>query len=110
MSSSESEELRALRQRCERQGREIAQLNEVLHRKNVELDALHMVWCDGGCVGGVHRWTDGPVTEEVVASAERSVTRLRRWFDHARFRLDRHPRVSEWEREYATRLSAKVGE
>ena len=26
------------------------------HRRNVELDALHYVWCDGGCEGGTHRY------------------------------------------------------
>ena len=32
--------------------RQVTMLNETLHRKNIMLDALHYVWCDGGCGGG----------------------------------------------------------
>ena len=50
--------------------------------RNRELDALHYVWCDGGCTTGAHRYCGSPgdVTEEVVAAAERNTQRLRRWF------------------------------
>ena len=50
------------------------------HKRNLELDALHYVWCDGGCEGGTHRWDGGKVTEEIVQAAERNTRRLRRWF------------------------------
>ncbi|HYX21800.1 MAG TPA: hypothetical protein VFA98_13220 [Thermoanaerobaculia bacterium] len=52
--------------------------------RNRELDALHYVWCDGGCEGGVHRYEGSPdaVTEEIVQLAERSTSRLRRWFEN----------------------------
>jgi hypothetical protein len=52
----------------------------VLRRKNLELDALHFVWCDGGCADGVHRWDHGVLTEAIVAEAERNTARLRRWW------------------------------
>lgn len=38
---------------------EVTELQEVLHAKNLQLDALHYVWCSGGCDGGMHRWTKG---------------------------------------------------
>lgn len=99
---------RSLEERCETQRRELANLYDVLHRKNLELDALHMVWCDGGCVNGVHRWTDEPITEEIVALAERNTKRLRHWFDVVQFRLKHAPMQSEWQQERAERLREKT--
>jgi len=52
--------------------------------RNLQLDALHFVWCNGGCATGVHRWTDGAVTEELVREAERNTRRLRTWWEHRR--------------------------
>lgn len=50
--------------------------------RNRELDALHYIWCNGGCHGGAHRYCGSPddITEEIVAAAERNTTRLRQWF------------------------------
>lgn len=49
--------------------------------RNLELDALHYVWCDGGCEGGVHRFGEHPpVTAELVATAIRNTERLRAWY------------------------------
>ena len=56
------------------------------HRRNLQLDALHFVWCNGGCAGGVHRYTDGEVTEELVAEAERNTARLRDWLANSKRR------------------------
>jgi hypothetical protein len=64
--------------------------DEVLHRKNLELDALHFVWCSGACRGGVHRWSSDIVTEEIVAEAERNTTRLRQWYDGVKWRYEHH--------------------
>ncbi len=51
--------------------------NEV---RNRELDALHYVWCSGGCDGGVHRYCGGePLTEELVTEIEKQATRARQW-------------------------------
>lgn len=55
--------------------------DEALHRKNLELDALHFVWCSGGCDGGVHRWVDERLTEETVIEAERNTKRLREYWE-----------------------------
>ena len=85
--------------------REVTNLNEVLHRKNLELDALHMVWCDGGCPSGVHRWSDAPVTEEIVLAAERNTERLRRWFNTVKWRLEKGIGVYGEDR-----MRAKIGQ
>lgn len=68
---------------------EIREMQLVLERKNRELDALHYVWCNGGCDGGTHRWTENTVTEEVVLEAERNTKRLREWFDNNQYKLRR---------------------
>jgi hypothetical protein len=69
------EQVRALR-------REVTTIRKNNEERNRELDALHYVWCDGGCQGGTHRWAGSPddVTEEIVALAERNTKRLRSWF------------------------------
>jgi hypothetical protein len=88
-----------------------------LERKNRQLDALHLVWCDGGCPRGVHRYQDDDVlvTEELVAAAERNTKRLRRWYEAVKFRFETYgpnPRdpsrqfpatASEWRRQRAER-------
>jgi hypothetical protein len=65
--------------KCERQAEQLQRKDEVLHKKNLALDALDYVWCDGGCRDGVHRHTGGEITEELVAEAERNTKRLRTW-------------------------------
>jgi len=68
---------------------QVRTMQEVLERKNKELDALHYVWCNGGCDTGVHRWTGGPLTEEIVALAERNTARLRTWLKNNRYKAAR---------------------
>ena len=61
------------------QAREIASLLDAVRRKNLQLDALHYVWCSGACEGGSHRH-GGELTREIVEEAERNTRRLRaRW-------------------------------
>lgn len=71
------------------QAAEVQHLNEVLRRKNIALDALHYVWCDGGCETGTHRYVPGEITEEIVLAAERNTARLRRWFDNKQSKRER---------------------
>lgn len=64
---------------CEKHGRWIKAMQESLHRKNVELTALRYVWCDGNCEPTERYGVEiEPLTEEVVAAAERAVVRMRR--------------------------------
>jgi len=62
---------------------EVNEMRLSAERRNRDLDALHLVWCDGGCTGGVHRYCGKPedVTEAVVEAAEANTERLRRWWD-----------------------------
>jgi hypothetical protein len=109
-----------LEQRIHQQAIEIRQMQVALERKNRLLDALHLVWCDGGCRSGVHRWTDELVTGELVELAERNTRRLRRWYDAVKFRLEHYNagqvtkigpvefRASEWHENYARRNAEKT--
>lgn len=65
----------------------IAKENNAL--RNKQLDALHFVWCNGGCSGGVHRWSENNVTEELVLEAERNTARLRTWLENKQSRENR---------------------
>lgn len=62
--------------------------DEALRKKNRELDALHYVWCNGGCSRGVHRYQDEPVTGTIVAEAEKQAKRLRQWWNSHHWRMD----------------------
>jgi hypothetical protein len=63
--------------------REVQKMQRALEQKNRALDAMHWVWCDGGCEGGVHRFdgqgADG-LTQEIVDAAVRNTERLQRWW------------------------------
>lgn len=63
---------------------EVNEMRLSAERRNRDLDALHLVWCDGGCTGGVHRYCGKPedVTEAVVEAAERNTSRLRQWWNN----------------------------
>ena len=67
------------------------------HQRNLELDGLHYVWCDGGCGGGVDRYGGDapPLTREMVTHAVRNVRRMVRWWNSARYREGL--RGEEWE-------------
>lgn len=83
---SSDEERGLLEGRISEQRRQLRIANEALQEKNLELDAMHYVWCDGGCEGGAHRWTEGEITEDLVARAERQARRLRAWFENRKSR------------------------
>jgi hypothetical protein len=62
---------------------QIRRMQVALEDRNRQLDAMHWVWCDGGCQSGVHRFDGkGPeaITQEVVDIAVRNTERLKRWF------------------------------
>lgn len=98
------------RERVANQQHELANLQEAQRAKNLALDALHWVWCDGGCGGGVHRWDhSAEVTEEVVSMAERYAGRLRRWLGNRDGRIkyreagdtEKAALVAEWSKRPA---------
>ena len=63
---------------------ELALANANNHQRNLALDALHYVWCSGGCEGGVHRFGEHPpLTEEIVRAAVENTRRLVAWFNNA---------------------------
>jgi hypothetical protein len=71
--------------------RQIGIQQDALAKKNRELDAMHYVWCDGGCRYGVNRFCDQEkITEEIVERAERNARRLRRWWNNRVFRERRN--------------------
>ena len=78
--------IRYLEEKLRRQKKDIRAMQESLEHKNKALDALHWVWCSGGCEGGVHRYTEEKLTEEIVKIAEFNTERLRTWFDSKRYR------------------------
>jgi hypothetical protein len=68
------------------------------HERNLALDALHYVWCDGGCESGIHRWGEHPpLTQEIMDAAEASMVRLRRYFQNMKARQSRALSVEKGE-------------
>ena len=53
--TTEKKTIQDLEKKIKAQKHELAKLNDCLRLKNRDLDALHYVWCDGGCERGVHR-------------------------------------------------------
>jgi hypothetical protein len=82
-----AEERAAKDAEIERLAEELTRANRNNHERNVALDALHYVWCSGGCEGGVHRFGDRPpLTEEIVHSALYNTRRLVRYFENLEHR------------------------
>lgn len=77
-----NKEVTSLRTQRKHHKSELTYIQGVLTRKNKELDALHYVWCSGGCPRGAARYSDEEITEEIVALAETNTKRLRAWFEN----------------------------
>lgn len=83
-------QLAAVQERAKNQAWEITKLKETVQARNKSLDAMHWVWCDGGCASGVHRFdeaTSAVVTDEVVQIAVRNTERLARWKQNRAWKL-----------------------
>ena len=80
--------IRHLEQKIQRQKHEIKYLQLSAITRNRELDALHKVWCDGGCKTGMHRWTGESVTQEIVDTAVANTDRMVRWWKSHKNRLE----------------------
>ena len=73
---SDSEEIENLR-------RQLRHANERNHERNLQLDALNFVWCDGGCLKGTRRWQDDELTGEQAIEYAKELAlmavRLQNW-------------------------------
>lgn len=78
--------LAAARAEIEALKEQLASAQQNNRKRNLELDALHFVWCNGGCEGGVHRWSTETVTPELVDAAVTQVNRLIYWANNAGLR------------------------
>jgi hypothetical protein len=67
--------------------REVTIAQEAARRRNLEIDALHYVWCDGGCASGTHRFEHRqPLSEEIVELAVRNTDRLVKWWRNKEYK------------------------
>lgn len=83
-------ELTRLQEENKELKRQLTFQRENNERRNRELDALHYVWCSGGCSGGVHRYDgQGPdgITQEIVDAAVLNTERLQQWWAGRQRRL-----------------------
>jgi DNA-binding GntR family transcriptional regulator len=107
-------EIARLTEKCRRLAREVHQKDEAMRAKNIALDALNFVWCDGACPGGVNRYSGRPVSEAMVLAAERQARRLRRWWTGAHWKIENWPNLpttqSEWHRAYLAAIKAKLAD
>jgi hypothetical protein len=93
---NQAEQIKVLEELVRQQKRQLTIMQESLEKKNRALDAMHYVWCDGGCPGGVHRYKDMkdiPLTEDIVRKAEYNVLRLRTWFGNWTYRNGKYQRA-----------------
>ena len=79
-----AKQLGHLRLRVAKQAKEIRTMQEVAEYRNKQLASLHVVWCNGGCEGGVG--CKDAVTRDVVLEAVRNVTRLVDWWNNHAYR------------------------
>jgi hypothetical protein len=86
-----------LREQLKIARREIRLMQLTAEQRNRDLDALHMVWCDGTCARGVHRYAD-----EIATADE-----LNHWADIGQRNVDRL-RAKAVNRRYKERITQHV--
>jgi len=79
------------------QKRQIMNMQLVLENKNKALDAMGYVWCSGGCEGGIYRYTEKKLTEDIVKEAEKNTKRLRSWYETHKYR-ERSKKINFWKK------------
>lgn len=77
-------QLGALRLRVKAQATEIDTARVAAERRNRDLAALHLVWCDGGCAGGCG--SPETLDKATVEAAVRNTRRLVQWWNNAAYR------------------------
>lgn len=61
--------------------REVTHMRKAAEERNHQLDALGIVWCSGGCPGGMLRYhPDREVTAQMVADLWRNAKRAASWY------------------------------
>lgn len=81
----DSREIERLREEVRSLKKQIKIKDEALHRKNIDMDTLHYVWCNGTCKG-VHIYdTQTELTEEQATSFFRNVYRILCKFNLSKF-------------------------
>lgn len=66
----------------EKRRNEIKTLQANNRKRNLQLDALNFVWCNGGCKSGFRRWADKYSDEELadlLIEAQLNTIRLEEW-------------------------------
>ncbi len=103
------DETARLRQQVAKLRRELTSQRWNNERRSRQLDALGVVWCSGGCSGGMLRYEpDREVTAEMVAALVVNADRAMDWYvNHAGKAAARGERSRAWERANA-RLRAAI--
>lgn len=97
--------LKQLEGKIKAQRKHIAELQQCLKDRNRSLDALHYVWCTGGCSSGQHRWCKGEVTEEMMREAALQMKRLQSRYGNVEFRkLPREVQAAWFESDHFKRF------
>jgi len=92
-------QLGALRVRVKQQAWEINNMREIATLRNKQMEALHMVWCSGGCAYGVGDREN--LTREKVVEAVAYAKRLSMWWNNRAYRDAGHQKTEAY-------LSARV--
>jgi hypothetical protein len=87
-------QLGALRVRVKQQAWEIDNMRQIATLRNKQMDALHMVWCSGGCSGGVGDCDN--LTRDKVLEAVRYTSRLVSWWNNRAYRDAGHQKTAEY--------------
>ncbi len=98
-------QLGALRVRVKQQAWEINNMREIATLRNKQMEALHMVWCNGGCAGGVGDREN--LTREKVLEAVSYTNRLVSWWNNRAYKDAGHRDDEGYKR---TRIDEKVSQ
>jgi len=77
-------QLGALRIKVKEQARTIKNMQEIATLRNRQMEAMHMVWCNGGCAGGVGDREN--LTRDKVVEVVRYADRLTAWWNNRAYR------------------------
>ena len=99
-------QLGALRIKVKEQARTISNMQQVATLRNKQMDALHAVWCSGGCEGGVGNREE--LTREKVVEVVRYARRIVEWWNNRAYRDAGHIKDDEGYKAARIEWSDKV--